>query len=475
MIEDDLLHDATKDGVVPMAGLLAVLMNSGCAVGFGVKALDGSYRVANQTLEQLLSQGSRAVLGKSDSELLPVEVLTALARADQRVLAGATAAAEEIELAVDARRARYLWLELPVLDQDRMLQAIASLVYACSPQQAPDSLLQTLDRLQQANQELQQTVAELEQLASTDKLTGLWNRRRLEDCVRREMERFERYQHPLSLLLFDIDCFKAINDRYGHASGDEVLQRVTALLQGGLRGADSLARWGGEEFVILCPDTNLATARRLAERLRAQVGKARFPQVGQLTVSVGVAECDAGESWGEWFQRADEALYRAKAQGRNQVQLAPGADRPLGTGEGAAANFVQLVWRSAYECGNETIDGGHRQLFSNANDLLAAILSARSADEVNALVDRLLADVRQHFAEEEAIFVAAGFPGAAAHVAMHRQLIAQSISMGESYRAGKQGLGEVFQFLAHDVVTKHLLGADRKFFDHLQRKATFAD
>ena len=129
---------------------------------------------------------------------------------------------------------------------------------------------------------------------------------------------------------------------------------------------------------------------------------------------------------------------------------------------------------AAYECGNETIDGGHRQLFSNANDLLAAILSERSADDVKALVDRLLADVRQHFAEEEAVFVAAGFPDAAAHVALHRQLIAQSLRMGEDYSAGKQGLGEIFQFLAHDVVTKHLLGADRKFFDHLQRKATFA-
>lgn len=475
MIEDDVLHGATTDGVIQMAGLWSLLMNCHGGVGFGVKALDGSYRVANQALERLLCQDSGQLLGKAESSFLPANALAALARCDQRILDGAAAASEEIELMVDDQPARYLWLKLPVLGPDGKRQSIASIVHAYSPQQAPAAVQQqTLDRLQQVNRELQQTVAELEQVASTDKLTGIWNRRRLEDCVRREMERFERYKHPLSLLIIDIDFFKAINDQYGHGTGDHVLQLLTTLLQGGLRGADSLARWGGEEFVILCPDTNRATAATLAERLRAQVAQTRFPDVGQLTVSVGVAECDAGESWGEWFQRADEALYRAKAEGRNQIHLAPETGGSVDTEKCLPASFVQLVWRAAYECGNERIDGGHRQLFSDANDLLSAILSERSAESVNALVGKLLADVRQHFAEEETVFVAAGYPGAAAHIVMHQQLVAQSLNMGEAFRAGKQGLGDVFQFLAHDVITRHLLGADRKFFDHLRRKASFA-
>ncbi|EXI80611.1 MAG: putative diguanylate cyclase YdaM [Candidatus Accumulibacter appositus] len=472
MIENDLLQGAVNDGVIQIAGLRSLLMSSGSGIGFGVKTLDGSYRVANPVLERLLHQKPGQVLGKSESELLPSAVLATLGPCDQQLLEGAAGTSEEVDLAVDAQPVRYLWLKLPVFDPGGKLQAIASLVYPYVAEQAPTAVQQTLDHLQQTNQQLQQTLVELEQVASTDKLTGIWNRRRLEDCVRREMERFQRYKHPLSLLVIDVDFFKTINDRYGHGTGDRVLQLLSTQLQDGLRGADSLARWGGEEFVILCPDTNKATATTLAERLRAQVANASFPEIGRLTISIAVAECEADESWAEWFQRADEALYRAKAEGRNRVHLAPGTGGHLAAEDGRVANFVHLVWRSAYECGNEDIDRGHRQLFSDANDLLAAILSEHGAESVNATVDKLLTDIRAHFAEEESVFVAAGFPDAAAHIAMHQQLIARALSMGDDYRAGKQSLGDVFQFLAHEVIAKHLLGADRKFFDHLQRKVS---
>jgi diguanylate cyclase (GGDEF)-like protein len=166
-------------------------------------------------------------------------------------------------------------------------------------------------------------VIELELVASTDRLTGAWNRRRLEESVRSEMERMARYGHSLCLLLIDVDRFKPINDQYGHAVGDAVLQRLTALLQAALRKVDSLSRWGGEEFVVLCPNTARATAAAVAERLRREVATAHFATVGSVTVSIGVAECATGESWEEWFARADAALYRAKSEGRNQVRVAP--------------------------------------------------------------------------------------------------------------------------------------------------------
>ena len=468
MNENDMIEAPAQDGVIEMAGLLSLLTNGG-GVGFGVKALDGAYRLANQAMEHLLGQAAGKMTGKSESELLPAALLAPLARCDQRILDGAAAASEEIELSVNSQPVRCLWLKLPVLGPDKKLQAIASIIYDKSP--ANGTAHDTLERLRKTNRELQQTVVALEEVASTDKLTGAWNRRRLEECVRQEMGRFRRYKHPLSMLIVDIDSFKAINDRFGHGIGDRVLQALSALLQAGLRGTDSLARWGGEEFVVLCPDTSRATAAMIAERLRARTAASRFPDVGQLTISIGVAECQAGEVWDEWFQRADEALYRAKAGGRNQVQLAPASSGPEGVEDSPVANFVELVWRSAYECGNEEIDRGHRQLFSDANELLSAILSGQSDDQVGAIVDKLLADVGQHFREEEAIFVAAGFPGAAAHKFLHQQLIAQALSMGADYRAGKHAVGDVFQFLAHEVITKHMLGADRLFFDHIRRGA----
>jgi diguanylate cyclase (GGDEF)-like protein len=111
-------------------------------------------------------------------------------------------------------------------------------------------------------------VAELEQVASTDKLTGAWNRHRLEEGVRSEMDRLNRYQHPLSLLLLDIDCFKPINDQHGHAAGDAVLQRLTTLLQAKLRSADSLAAGAGRSSSSCARTPALDGVAMLAERLR---------------------------------------------------------------------------------------------------------------------------------------------------------------------------------------------------------------
>ncbi len=209
-------------------------------------------------------------------------------------------------------------------------------------------------RLERANRGLQAALGELDRLASTDKLTGTWNRRRLEEVVRKEMDCRARDDRPLSLLALDVDFFKAINDCHGHGTGDRVLVDLAALLAATLRTSDSLTRWGGEEFVVLCPDTALDTAFLLAERLRQSVAKADFAQAGRITVSIGIAECLPGETWEQWFQRADAALYRAKAGGRNQVQFAPESPSCGSAGEEAAARVIPPGWQGRYESSRET-------------------------------------------------------------------------------------------------------------------------
>lgn len=468
MNDDDLIRALARDGVIRMTALLSLLMPASSGVGFGIKGLDGRYRLSNREMERLLGNGIEHLDGKSEDELLPPAVGKQLASCERRLLDGAPAAYEEVDLPVRGQTNRYLWLKLPVVGPDEELQSIVSIVHEVAPPSASPAMQQTLDRLQRSNQELRRTVVELEQVAGTDKLTGAWNRRRLEECVRSEMDRLNRYEQPLSLLIIDIDHFKSINDQHGHAVGDQVLQALTSLLQNRLRGTDALARWGGEEFIVLCPNTDRSTAAVLAERLRHQIERASFPVIGQLTVSIGAAECHASDTWEEWFQRADEALYRAKAGGRNQAQLAPDAIGPASTQDYVVADFVQLVWHPAYECGNELVDRGHRQLFADANELLAAILSGGTADEVGVIVSQLIADVLQHFADEEQVIVAAGFPGAMAHAVLHQELARQAQLLAANYSSGRQGVGDVFQFLAYDVVTRHMLGADRQFFAHLQ-------
>ena len=164
---------------------------------------------------------------------------------------------------------------------------------------------------------------ELYQLAMTDPLTGAFNRRALSDIAEREWARAIRHGHPLSLVTIDIDHFKRINDRFGHAAGDDVLKALVKFLQGTIRTEDCLGRIGGEEFVILFPDTNAAGACAMAERLKGQMAEL-CPQsdgVGiPFTVSIGATKCHpTRETFADALQRADSALYRAKEAGRNQV------------------------------------------------------------------------------------------------------------------------------------------------------------
>jgi diguanylate cyclase (GGDEF)-like protein len=166
---------------------------------------------------------------------------------------------------------------------------------------------------------------ELEGLATTDELTGLSNRRQFTALAGKEWQRFQRYRRPLSVLMIDVDHFKSINDRFGHDAGDRVLAQVAALCRAGRRGSDIVARIGGEEFAILLPETDRASAALVAESLRSEIaakpisgGDAQIP----VTVSIGIADArHATADFGDLLKRADAALYAAKRTGRNRVSI----------------------------------------------------------------------------------------------------------------------------------------------------------
>ncbi len=170
---------------------------------------------------------------------------------------------------------------------------------------------------------LEQKTARLEQLAATDRLTGVANRARFEEQLIQEMERVERYRDEgFALLLLDIDNFKFINDTWGHLRGDSVLKTIARTAARQLRGVDTFARWGGEEFIALLPHTDLDGARNSAERVRAAVAQEAIDGIGQVTVSVGVTVYHPGETPRAIIDRGDTALYSAKGNGRNRVEVA---------------------------------------------------------------------------------------------------------------------------------------------------------
>lgn len=185
-----------------------------------------------------------------------------------------------------------------------------------------EELLASRLELEKVNHRLTEANAMLEHLASTDALTDAWNRRHFEQSVKVEMGRAQRYNHPLSLLMFDIDHFKQVNDVYGHQSGDQILRVIANLVRANIRESDSLTRWGGEEFIVLTPELAIDDAARLGEKLRMLVAEYNFPEAGVVTVSFGVAEFHAGENLDTWIKHADDALYAAKLAGRNTLRCA---------------------------------------------------------------------------------------------------------------------------------------------------------
>jgi len=178
-------------------------------------------------------------------------------------------------------------------------------------------------RVKRLQDELRRRNAELDVVSRTDVLTGLHNRRHLEESLRQLTSQARRYGQPFSIVMFDIDRFKGINDEYGHGPGDDVLRTIARRLQGSVRESDVIGRWGGEEFLALLPMTDLDGARTFAERIRAMIDWAEVVIDGVGTVHVTTsAGCAAGTDMGELLLRADEALYAAKKAGRNAVRTA---------------------------------------------------------------------------------------------------------------------------------------------------------
>lgn len=167
----------------------------------------------------------------------------------------------------------------------------------------------------------------LTQMAMLDALTGVASRRRLDDALRVELAAVARGRQ-LSVILLDADRFKSVNDRFGHDVGDDVLRALARVLQQGARLTDVIGRWGGEEFIVVCPDTQGVEAVVLAERLAQALRATSLPVAGTVTASFGVAQAVPGETARQLIDRADRALYRAKGAGRDRVVLAEDPSLP---------------------------------------------------------------------------------------------------------------------------------------------------
>jgi diguanylate cyclase (GGDEF)-like protein/hemerythrin-like metal-binding protein/PAS domain S-box-containing protein len=312
--------------------------------------------------------------------------------------------------------------------------------------------------------------AALEQQASIDPLTGALNRMRMEERINLELLRSERHGHKLSLVLVDLDHFKLVNDTWGHAAGDLVLGGFGDIVRDCLRLTDFFGRWGGEEFLILLPDTGPSGADRVAERLRAAIEAFSFPGGIRVTASLGVAGRRPGESFAPLLARADKAMYRAKQSGRNRVAIDAEDLEWESVARPGVARKLELHWKHGYESGQPIIDAEHRQLFHTANLLMSSIAADQPMGTVIALVRSLVGEIEAHFDHEEQLLDAMRYPQAVAHAEKHSMLLGRAREMAARFEAAQVSSGDLVGFVVHDVIARHLLQEDRKFFPCIKKQ-----
>lgn len=310
---------------------------------------------------------------------------------------------------------------------------------------------------------LRRRLAEVARMATTDYLTGAWNRTHFHQVIQLELARSTASRQPLALILFDVDYFKSVNDRHGHVQGDRVLRELAQVVRRSLRASDALFRWGGEEFVVLI-SSGYESAARVAENVRKAVENHGFDTVGRVTISLGVAEHDDHEDVHRWFERLDAVLYKAKAAGRNQVAVDRRGNSELWAAQGKA-HLLHVIWHQQDECGDPDMDEQHRQLFHMANALIdQSFPHASDPAEVEAAIDQLLGHIRSHFEHEEKVLAGIRYPQLEEHKRAHAGLLRRAAKMRELVAAARVPPQALVEFIVEDVVARHMLDVDRAFF-----------
>ena len=315
--------------------------------------------------------------------------------------------------------------------------------------------------------EADKTAVHKDDNADIDPLTEIPTHQAMADAIQQKITLSEKNGNPLSIVLINIDHLARINEKSGRTAGDIVLVEFCELVKNHLRSTDLFGRWDASDFILALPDTNVVAAGQIAERIRHAIENRQFGKTPSLTACFGVAIHERGESLPDCVSRADAAVFVAKVNGKNRVEVDRAGMSDLGLPDLKASNFLRLVWKREYECGNTIIDYQHRLMVSDANHLLAAMLENTPKKRITPLINNLLAHIQQHFDEEESILEKMGYSETREHAMIHRQLIAKAVRLSVRFEEHQLDFGEIFNFLANDIVIEHMLKTDKKYFPFL--------
>ncbi len=316
----------------------------------------------------------------------------------------------------------------------------------------------SLYRISVKHMQLRNKNRTLNETAVTDRLTGVFNREMLERNIHSEIDRADRLEYDLSIILFDLDHFKHVNDNFGHEAGDRVLIGTAAKAKEIIRKSDLLVRWGGEEFLIIVSGGSLNIAVGIAEKLRTAISKIEYNDIGHVTISLGIAQRLEYEFWGSLFKRVDNALYKAKNDGRNRLSISMDSE-PM------KRELKTLDWKSEWFCSNNTINQQHKQLMVDANAMID--LFDVNPEKFHLLYIDFIESLTRHFRYEEGILLKAGYPFLDDHKEIHTHIL-NSINRTEAnidhYIKTPEAL---FDYILEEILVGHFFIEDFKFFNYL--------
>lgn len=326
---------------------------------------------------------------------------------------------------------------------------------------AVEATLFTMSILDRVN-ELKEYNHRYYNIAITDHLTELYNRHYLEMHIEDTLELCRRYDFPVSIVMLDIDHFKQVNDQYGHDVGDIVLTKLSMLLKKATRKNDIIARWGGEEFVVIMLKSNIDHAVEYAEKIRQIIGKRKIHNDITVTISLGVSQWTRDEPIEETFKRADEGLYLSKRLGRNRISAMYQQHDVISKG---------IQWSSVYEFGHSVIDLEHKNLLKLANELLVEHWN----DEVfKEKLNHLVKEISSHFISEEEILKNIGYEDLNFHQQVHAEVKRLVIEEVERFNHGEVGSEKIAVKMLQTYIMGHLITEDIKFFDLIKKRNFFS-
>lgn len=323
------------------------------------------------------------------------------------------------------------------------------------------SLFIWLDSTQSVNI-IEQKNIELSELALVDNLTNLSNRHYFDHDIEFLIATTIRNKSKLTMLMIDLDRFKLVNDTFGHLVGDNVLKQTAQILKNSVRATDRVYRWGGEEFIVITPETSNSQATLVAEKICQNFREARFDVIGSITVSIGLSSYDVSESINDWINRADLSLYQAKQSGRNKwVAWLDDEQLPV--------HFSRFIWKAEYESGNNEIDNDHKLLVEYVNHLHDLIVYQSSIDTIREHILKMNKHIQNHFVHEEAVLLKFNFEDRLEHRAIHQRILSEYEIIVKKAINGDISLGAIMSYLVEKVLLGHILNDDKQFFDLIKK------